>query len=85
MSGITDQRKGEWQRIIDLTLRFTQRSVSSEFKGTALGRLWSLINPLATVIVFTIIFGLVFRGSVEPETNSGIDSFALWIGISVLC
>lgn len=85
MSGITDQRKGEWQRIIDLTLRFTQRSVSSEFKGTALGRLWSLINPLATVIVFTIIFGLVFRGSVEPGTNSGIDSFALWIGIGVLC
>lgn len=85
MSRITEERKGEWRRIADLTLRFTQRSVSSEFKGTALGRLWSLINPLATVIVFTVIFGLVFRGSVEPGRNSGIDSFALWIGIGVLC
>ncbi|WP_051259141.1 ABC transporter permease [Schaalia suimastitidis] len=82
-----------WSRILtpeimstlELTLRFTQRSVSSEFKGTTLGRLWSLINPLATVAVFTIIFGLVFRGTVEPGLRSGIDSFALWIGIGVLC
>lgn len=84
MSGFIDEHTGEWRRIIDLTLRFTQRSVSSEFKGTVLGRLWSLINPVATVIVFTVIFGLVFRGSVDPGRNSGIDSFALWIGIGVL-
>ena len=59
--------------------------MSSEFKGTALGRLWSFINPLATVAVFALIFGVVFRGSVEPGRYSGIDSFALWIGIGVIC
>ncbi|WP_172119766.1 ABC transporter permease [Actinomyces faecalis] len=75
----------DWRRVLTLTLRMTQRSVSSEFKGTALGRLWSLINPLATVIIFALIFGVVFRGTVEPGRNSGIDSFALWIGIGVLC
>lgn len=73
------------RRVLDLTIRLTQRSVTSEFKGTVFGRLWSLINPLATVVVFAIIFGLVFRGSVPPGTRSGIDSFALWIGIGVLC
>ncbi|QPL05821.1 MULTISPECIES: ABC transporter permease [Actinomyces] len=73
------------RRVLDLTLRLTQRSVSSEFKGTALGRLWSLINPLATIAVFALIFGVVFRGGVEPGRNSGIDSFALWIGIGVIC
>ena len=73
------------RRVLDLTLRLTQRSVSSEFKGTALGRLWSFINPLATVAVFALIFGVVFRGSVEPGRYSGIDSFALWIGIGVIC
>ena len=75
----------ERRRVLDLTLRLTQRSVSSEFKGTALGRLWSFINPLATVAVFALIFGVVFRGSVEQGRHSGIDSFALWIGIGVLC
>lgn len=73
------------RQTLALTLRMTQRSVASEFKGTALGRLWSLINPLATVLIFSLIFGVVFRGSVEPGRNSGIDTFALWIGIGVLC
>ena len=74
----------ETKRVIDLTVRMAQRSISSEFKGTALGRLWSFINPLATVAVFSLIFGVVFRGGVAPGRNSGIDSFALWIGIGVL-
>lgn len=81
----TDERSNERRRLIDLTLRLAQRTVSSEFKGTALGRIWSFINPLATIAVFSIIFGLVFRGSVAPGKNSGIDSFALWIGIGVIC
>ncbi len=78
-------KKEQWRHTLDLTWSFSRRAVSSEFKGTALGRLWSLINPLATILVFTLIFGLVFRGSVDPGRNSGITSFALWIGIGVLC
>ena len=77
-------RSVDARQTLDLTLRLTQRSVSSEFKGTALGRLWSFINPLATVAVFSLIFGIVFRNEVPPGRNSGIDSFALWIGIGVL-
>ena len=77
-------RSEDARQTLDLTLRLTQRSVSSEFKGTALGRLWSFINPLATIAIFALIFGVVFRGGVTPGRNSGIDSFALWIGIGVL-
>ena len=77
-------RSEDARQALDLTLRLTQRSVSSEFKGTTLGRLWSFINPLATIAIFALIFGVVFRGGVAPGRNSGIDSFALWIGIGVL-
>ena len=77
-------RSEDSRQTLDLTLRLTQRSVSSEFKGTALGRLWSFINPLATIAIFALIFGIVFRNEVPPGRNSGIDSFALWIGIGVL-
>ena len=48
----------ERKRVIDLTWRMARRSISSEFKGTALGRAWSFINPLATIAVFSVIFGL---------------------------
>ena len=77
-------RSEDARQTLDLTLRLTQRSVSSEFKGTALGRLWSFINPLATIAIFALIFGVVFRNGVPPGRNSGINSFALWIGIGVL-
>ena len=77
-------RSEDARQTLDLTLRLTQRSVSSEFKGTTLGRLWSFINPLATIAIFALIFGIVFRNEVPPGRNSGIDSFALWIGIGVL-
>ena len=77
-------RSADARQTLDLTLRLTQRSVSSEFKGTTLGRLWSFINPLATIAIFALIFGIVFRNEVPPGRNSGIDSFALWIGIGVL-
>jgi len=45
-------RSEDSRQTLDLTLRLTQRSVSSEFKGTTLGRLWSFINPLATTKVY---------------------------------
>jgi ABC-2 type transport system permease protein len=77
-------RRSESTKTLNLIVQLTRRQISSEFKGTALGRLWSFINPLATIAVYAVIFGLVFRGTVEPGRNSGIDSFALWIGVGVL-
>ena len=74
----------ETKRVIDLTVRMAQRSISSEFKGTALGRLWSFINPLATIAVYALIFGVVFRGEADKGVNSGLSSFALWIGVGVI-
>ena len=68
----------ETKRVIDLTMRMAQRSISSEFKGTALGRLWSFINPIATIAVYALIFGVVFRGEADKGVNSGLSSFALW-------
>ena len=74
----------ETKRVIDLTVRMAQRSISSEFKGTALGRLWSFINPIATIAVYALIFGVVFRGEADKGANSGLSSFALWIGVGVI-
>ena len=74
----------DYKRVIDLTLRMAQRSISSEFKGTALGRVWSFINPLATIAVYALIFAVVSRGKADPGANSGLTSFALWIGVGVI-
>src|SRR5665648_269385 len=74
----------ERRQVLHLLSNLTMRELRAQYKRTALGRLWSLINPLATIAVYAVIFGVVFRGSVEPGTRSGIDSFAVWIAIGVL-
>lgn len=74
----------ERQQVLHLLANLTTRELRAQYKRTALGRLWSLINPLATIAVYAVIFGLVFRGSVDPGKYSGLDSFAIWIAIGVL-
>ena len=73
-----------FRRTLGLVSNLARRQLSSQYKRTALGRLWSLINPLASVAVYSLVFGLVLRGGVAPGTNSGITSFALWIAIGVI-
>lgn len=78
-------KRAELRHTAQLIRVLARRETTAEYKGTALGRLWSLINPLATIAVFSVVFGIIFRGGVEPGINSGIHSFALYIGIGVLC
>lgn len=60
------------------------REIRSQYNRTVLGRLWSLLNPLATIAVYSLIFGLVFRGTTHEGINSHVESFPLWIATGVL-
>lgn len=68
----------------NLLANLTLREVRSEYKRTVLGRVWSLINPLAQIAVFSIVFGLIFNARTEPGIVSGVDSFPVWIGIGIV-
>ncbi|GAB3299824.1 hypothetical protein GCM10027427_23980 [Pseudoclavibacter terrae] len=68
----------------NLLVNLTLREIRSEYKRTALGRIWSLINPLAQIATFSLVFGLLFEISAPPGTNSGVHFFPLWIGIGVV-
>ncbi|WP_430592368.1 ABC transporter permease [Humidisolicoccus flavus] len=68
----------------NLLVNLTLREIRSEYKRTTLGRLWSLINPVAQIAVFSLVFGLLFQIQAQPGTNSGVHFFPLWIGIGVV-
>lgn len=68
----------------NLLINLTLREIRSEYKRSVLGRLWSLINPLAQIATFSLVFGLLFNISAEPGINSGVHFFPLWIGIGVV-
>ncbi len=50
--------KGVWN-YRELIMLFVKRDFVSQYKQTILGPLWMFIQPLLTVLVFSVIFGLV--------------------------
>ena len=44
-----------------LIWNFTQRDLKARYKGTLLGWVWSLVVPLATLLIYTLVFSVIFR------------------------
>lgn len=63
----------------DLTLNLTLRELRGRYKRSVLGWTWSLLNPLATMAVFTIVFSKLLKIEPPPGDPSGLDVFALWL------
>jgi lipopolysaccharide transport system permease protein len=45
----------------ELSRQFTVREVVGRHRGTHLGLAWSVLNPLLTIAVFTLVFGIILR------------------------
>jgi ABC-type polysaccharide/polyol phosphate export permease len=52
------------------------RELKARYRGSALGFLWSLVNPLLLVVVYTLVFGYIF----QPKTaGSDTEPYALFL------
>lgn len=71
-------------RFAALVLTLTQRDLKARFKGTLLGWLWSLILPLATLGLYAIVFGLIFRAQVEPFGNGHPAVYVVWLFVGLI-
>jgi ABC-2 type transport system permease protein len=74
----------EMRRSVALTWSLALREIRSQYNRTALGRTWSLISPLVTIAVYSVVFGLIFAGTAPVGINSGVQSFAMWIAVGVV-
>jgi lipopolysaccharide transport system permease protein len=63
----------------ELLYNLTSREVRGKYKRTIFGQLWSLANPLALMLIYTFVFGLIFRSNPPPGDPSGLNVFALWL------
>jgi len=62
----------------ELLLNLTRRELRGKYKGTALGWGWSLVNPLASTLIFTAVFSVVLR--VQPPIGvDGLNNYALFL------
>jgi lipopolysaccharide transport system permease protein len=74
----------ELARSRELLTNLTLRDVRSRYKRTALGNLWSLINPLAAMLIYTIVFGVLLKVTPDRGEPSGLHIFALWLLCALL-
>ncbi len=59
-----------------LILQLSKREVSSRYRGSVMGFFWTLLNPLLMLLIYTLIFGYVFKAR-WGDMNLGDGGFAL--------
>jgi ABC-2 type transport system permease protein len=74
--GALGQATGELWQYRGLVANFARRELKSKYKGSVLGWTWSLLNPLATLGIYALIFGFFLKFAPEPAGN-GKANFAI--------
>ena len=54
----------------------TQREVIGRYRGSVMGILWSFLNPVFMLVVFTFVFSVIFKARWNVDSDSKTE-FAL--------
>jgi ABC-2 type transport system permease protein len=74
----------ELTRYSELLRQLTQRELKGKYKRSTLGWAWSLVNPLAQMGMFVLVFGVFFDAEVPIGDPSGLEVFALFLVCGLL-
>jgi ABC-2 type transport system permease protein len=63
----------------ELILNLTLRELRGKYKRSFLGWTWSLLNPISTMAIYWLVFGVILKIVVPPGEPSGLDVFPLFL------
>ena len=63
----------------ELLVNLTLRELRGKYKRSVLGWTWSLLNPLATMAIFTVVFAYFLKVEAPKGDPSGLHVFALYL------
>jgi lipopolysaccharide transport system permease protein len=63
----------------ELLWNLTLRELRTKYRRSVLGWGWSMMNPLATVAIYTFVFGHLFKAQAPLGINSDLQVFALYL------
>ena len=66
-----------------LIQNLVSRELKARYRGTVLGFLWSFINPLLLMVIYTVVFGLII-GPRDPAFQNSPWLYALFLFCGVL-
>lgn len=61
-----------------LVVQFVRRDILTRYKRSALGVAWTMLNPLGTMLILTIVFSRVFGGSQEGYAAYVLSGLIAW-------
>jgi lipopolysaccharide transport system permease protein len=64
-------------READLIWQLTLRSIRAEVKGSVLGLLWNVLNPLLMLAVYVVVFGMIFGARFDESPHPGTVDYVL--------
>jgi homopolymeric O-antigen transport system permease protein len=65
-----------------LLWNLTQRELKARYRGSALGFLWTFVNPLLLMGVYALVFGVIQKNSIEHYTYFLFVGLLPWIWFS---
>ena len=70
----------------DLLRTLVRRDLEARYKGSVLGNLWSIVNPLSQLLIYTYVFSVVLKVKLSLKglpANENV-SFGLWLFAGLL-
>ena len=68
----------------ELLWNLTLRELRTKYRKSVLGWTWSMLNPLATVAIYSFLFGYLFGADAPAGVHSGVKAFALYLLCALL-
>ncbi len=59
--------------------QFTRREVLGRYRGSYMGIVWSFLNPLLLLAIFTVVFKFIFAAKFTGNPHEGSFDFALML------
>ncbi|MBE2246500.1 MAG: ABC transporter permease [Candidatus Competibacteraceae bacterium] len=77
MSGYHSMQSSSFQTFLQMVWALAWKNIRVKYKNSILGLLWSLINPLLFLLIFSYVFGHAFP-DIENYTLFALTGLVIW-------
>ena len=72
------------KRHFTLVVQMAKRDVISRYRGSFAGLMWSFFNPLLMLVIYTFVFGVIFKSRWGSQTSNQFQyAIVLFAGLNI--
>jgi ABC-type polysaccharide/polyol phosphate export permease len=68
----------------ELLISLTQRELRGKYKRSFLGWAWSMLNPISSLAIYTVVFSLIITVDIPEGVNSGLKNYTIYLACGLL-